>query len=106
MAADLSLHRPGFALLAVQKDGTVRLLEKHHVKSTAGSVHGCTLEGIYGILAGLVARGDVLVRERAFTRFSRETQALFKVVGIADLAAWRAGRKVFAEVPPKTVKKL
>ena len=28
------------------------------------------------------------MRERAFSRFPQETQALFKVVGIADMAAW------------------
>lgn len=54
----------------------------------------------------MLGRGDVLVRERAFTRFSRDTQALFKVIGIADLAAWQTRQSAFCEVAPKTVKKV
>ena len=32
------------------------------------------------------------MRERAFSRFPQETQALFKVVGIADMAAWTCAK--------------
>ena len=48
----------------------------------------------------------VFVREKGFSRFPHETQALFKVVGIADLAAWRAYGTEFVEIAPTTVKKL
>lgn len=46
------------------------------------------------------------MREQGFTRFSRETQALFKVVGITDLAAWQADGLIFEEIAPKSVKKI
>lgn len=46
------------------------------------------------------------MRERAFSRFSHETQVLSKVVGIADLVAWQRSKSVFHEIAPTTVKKL
>lgn len=49
---------------------------------------------------------DVYVREKAFSRFARETQALNKVVGIADLVAWQQSMAIFHEIAPTTVKKL
>lgn len=48
----------------------------------------------------------VFVREKGFSRFQHETQTLFKVVGIADLAAWRMRKTQFEEIAPTTVKKL
>lgn len=49
---------------------------------------------------------DVYVREKAFSRFARETQVLNKVVGIADLVAWQQSMAIFNEIAPTTVKKL
>lgn len=46
------------------------------------------------------------MREQGFTRFSAETQALFKVVGVTDLAAWQSDSLVFYEIAPKSVKKI
>lgn len=46
------------------------------------------------------------MRERAFSRFPHETQALSKVVGIADLVAWQQSCTAFYEIAPTTVKKL
>lgn len=68
--------------------------------------HGCILERIYSVLHELAGQTDVFVRERGFTRFNAGSQALFKVVGIADLAVWQAKRGIFDEIPPTTVKKL
>ena len=48
----------------------------------------------------------MFVREKGFSRFPHETQALFKVVGIADLAVWKAYGTEFVEITPTTVKKL
>ena len=48
----------------------------------------------------------VFVREKGFSRFPHETQALFKVVGVADLAAWKKCHTEFVEIAPTTVKKL
>ena len=46
------------------------------------------------------------MRERAFSRFPRETQALFKVVGIADLVVWKMCKATWTEMAPATIKKL
>lgn len=64
------------------------------------------LERIYNVTFELASRADILVRERGFSRFKADTQTLFKVVGISDMAAWRAKGATFAEIPPATVKKL
>ena len=44
--------------------------------------------------------------KRASPDSRTKTQALFKVVGIADLAAWRQSKTQFEEIAPTTVKKL
>ena len=46
------------------------------------------------------------MRERAFYRFPQETQALLKVVGIADMAVWEHAKQAWEEIAPTTVKKL
>lgn len=46
------------------------------------------------------------MRERAFSRFPQETQALFKVVGIADMAVWEHAKQAWEEIAPTTIKKL
>lgn len=48
----------------------------------------------------------MFVREKGFSRFPHETQALFKVVGIADLTAWRHAHNVYHEIAPTTIKRL
>lgn len=48
----------------------------------------------------------MFVREKGFSRFSHETQVLFKVVGVSDLAAWQCGQKEYHELAPATIKKL
>ena len=53
----------------------------------------------------------IIVREQALDkqagpRGSRVIEVLHKVVGISDLYAWGLGGRIFAEVHPKTVKKL
>ena len=49
---------------------------------------------------------NVFVREKGFSRFPHETQALFKVVGVPDLTAWQKCRAVYEEIAPSAVKKL
>ena len=46
------------------------------------------------------------MREKGFSRFPHETQALFKAVGVADLVAWQKCRAVYEEIAPAAVKKL
>jgi len=58
------------------------------------------------MITELSADVAVFVREKGFSRFPHETQVLFKVVGIVDLAAWRQCKTQFEEIAPTTVKKL
>ena len=46
------------------------------------------------------------MREKGFSRFPHETQALFKAAGIADLAAWQKCRAVYEEIAPASIIKL
>ncbi len=68
--------------------------------------HGEILAAIYVLLRELSMDINVFVREKGFSRFPHETQALFKVVGIADLVAWQKCRAVYEEIAPSAVKKL
>ena len=68
--------------------------------------HGQILAEIYAMITELAVDVAVFVREKGFSRFPHETQALFKVVGVADLAAWMTCRTEFVEIAPTTVKKL
>ena len=61
---------------------------------------------IYTQMASLAPNIDVFVREKAFSRFARETQTLNKVVGISDLIAWKQSHAEFHEIAPTTIKKL
>ena len=68
--------------------------------------HGQILAEIYDLITELAVDVAVFVREKGFSRFPHETQALFKVVGVADLAAWTTCQTEFVEIAPTTVKKL
>ena len=68
--------------------------------------HGQILSEIYDLVTELTVDIAVFVREKGFSRYPHETQALFKVVGIADLAAWKTCSTEFVEIAPTTVKKL
>lgn len=46
----------------------------------------------------------LFVRERGFHKNATETEAIFKMVGVSDLYAWRYG-KTFAEITPREIKK-
>lgn len=68
--------------------------------------HGQILSEIHDLITELAVDVAVFVREKGFSRFPHETQAIFKVVGVADLAAWTTCRTEFVEIAPTTVKKL
>lgn len=68
--------------------------------------HGELLSGIHAHLTQLSESADVFVREKGFSRFARETQALYKVIGISDLAAWHAKKESYHEIAPSMIKKL
>ena len=106
LAADLSLRCPGFAVLQYEggKVSIERLCHLDNRRSKAA--YGEILCAIYDLIAELSSGIDVFVRERAFSRFPQETQALFKVVGIADMAVWKHAKQAWEEIAPATVKKL
>ena len=106
LAADLSLRCPGFAVLQYEggKVSIGRLCHLDNRRSKAA--YGEILCAIYDLIAELSSGIDVFVRERAFSRFPQETQALFKVVGIADMAVWKHAKQAWEEIAPATVKKL
>ncbi len=68
--------------------------------------HGEALAHIYDLLMELSVGIDVFVRERAFSRFPNETQALSKVIGIADLTARQSAGAEYEQLAPKAIKKL
>lgn len=77
-----------------------------HLNSrSAKKCHGEILTDIYTLLSELSADVMVFVRERAFSRFPHETQALFKVMGVADLAAWQTHGCEYHELTPAAIKK-
>lgn len=88
-------------------DGHAELLNKCNIqKKSREQRHGLILNTIYTTIQPWIARADVLVRERGFSRYAAETQALFKVVGITDLAAWQIREMTFDEIAPASVKKI
>lgn len=106
LAADLSLCCPGFAVLQYE-DGKVSIERLCHLDNRRSkAAYGEILCAIYDLIAELSSGIDVFVRERAFSRFPHETQALFRVVGISDLAVWKLRKAIWEELAPTSVKKL
>ena len=46
-----------------------------------------------------------VVREKAFSKFHRETQTLHKVVGVTDMLLWQSREITFLELTPTQIKK-
>ena len=67
--------------------------------------HGQILAEVYDQITELTVDIAVFVREKGFSRFPHETQALFKVIGISDMAAWKTCGTEFVQIAPTTVKK-
>ena len=122
VSADLSFRRPGFAKLNCEiQDGkaVVTNLEtgvvdnKLSKKKTAGEI----LNEITDFMSRFFPadREDVpnfFVRERALDKYAASgrqavtLEQIFKVVGLTDAFLWRIYERQFAEIHPKTVKKL
>lgn len=108
---DLSLSGAAFAVLSFSGN-TATILETVFVnnKKNAKKGTGYRLDCIATAMADVLKRHpDVaaVVRERGFSRFNGATQALFRVVGVADLTMHRAGMTVeLGEIPPSTIKLL
>ena len=102
LAMDLSLNCPGFAVLSIS-DRTVTLIAKNTVNNSKDAAKpaerrkstGQKLQEIAMRMHALILKykPDVIVRERAFSRFNGSTQALFRVVGVSDLMAYDAAHQ-------------
>lgn len=70
--------------------------------------HGQKLERICVRLCDIMAKHQptVVAREKGVTRFNKATQAIFRVVGIADYAAWISSSTVCVEIGITEAKKL
>lgn len=111
--ADLSLNRPGFSILHCNPSTkTVTIVRKSVVDHKSvykdrKKPHGQKLaENAKEIKSYMDSDMDlVFVRERGFHKHATETEAIFKMVGVSDLYAWKH-RKVFEEIPPTVIKKV
>ena len=95
---------------------SVSVVEKGNLDNKKNNkIHGEVLSEIGEVLmqyqhkAYVMSRKEsceyVLVRERGFSRFAAETQALHKVIGVADMIAW-SYMTYYQEIAPVSVKKL
>ena len=106
LAADLSQRCPGFAILR-SESGKLTVERLCHLNNRGEKkCHGQILAEIYALITELAVDVAVLVREKGFSRVPHETQALFIVIGVADVAAWHTCLTEFVEIAPTTVKKL
>lgn len=110
LAMDLSLSSPGFAVLALF-EGKPIVLEVSHVKTTASKSHGYRLQQIAIEISRLITQYEPehYVREKGFSRFATTTQALFKVVGVADYVTHQFATQAEVraeEIAPTSVKKM
>lgn len=54
----------------------------------------------------LLVNPAIVVRERSFSKYHRETQTLNKVVGVTDMLLWSAKQTSFVELTPAEIKKI
>ena len=64
------------------------------------------MDRIYRKVCELAPLADVFVREGGYTNRKTQSQTLFKVHGVCDLALWQTRQTFFDEIPPSLVKKL
>ena len=113
--ADLSLKRPAWCVLYVNKEGTSPVIEIKKIlsvdnKTNRTKTHGQLLEEIQQAFSTLISGLE------PDTYFVRETEVLHmkvpserdvsKVVGIMDLMLWKFMHKEWYGIYPTTVKKL
>ncbi len=79
----------------------------NHYQSTLGKARGQILIEIgEAIREHRPKKPCVFVRERGFSKYNNEVQALFEVVGVADYVVWEDCRCSFEELAPRSIKKL
>lgn len=112
LALDLSLSSTGYAVIQWnKKKQKATVLEVGHIdnkqQGRASWNHGKKLINIHLQLTDLFNRHQIdrVVREQGFSRFNKATQALFRVVGIADFVVEREIQQSITEYSVTTVKK-
>ena len=118
LGADLSLNRPGFAIVVVE-NGIVKSVETCSVdnkKKSAGKLRGQILTEIAQLLFSLILRvklGEnwILVRESSINNacFGKRSGTAARtgisgVVGVTDYIAWKE-EKSWEEIYPVSIKK-
>lgn len=112
LACDLSMYCPGFAHLSYNAETrSVSIVKKSIVPNRSGTAkkkgHGWILNEIGSVISNYMSNPaiKVSVRERAFSRYNAETQALNKVVGVSDMISWHMLNMEFQELTAATVKR-
>lgn len=104
LALDISLKSTGWAI--VSYDGSsIRLIAYGEITTNAKQTHGQRLAVIRKGLAEVEGRYEIttIVKEAGFSRFPKETQALFKAHGVTEELFNLYGVKEYA---PATIKKV
>lgn len=109
LCCDLSLNRPGFAVVAYDnetKKATVletSYINNHQIKPVPEKLMDVVreIERYVNKYEGLIP-----VREKGFVRYQNETIALAKVAGVADIAVWNSLHREFFEMAPVMIKKV
>jgi len=85
LALDPSLKSSGWALVKVS-GGVIKLLDCGEIKTNVKQSHGERLRVIRDSIQKVIKYQRItdVVKEKGFSRFPRETQALFKVHGVAE----------------------
>lgn len=112
VGCDLSMYCPAFALFHYSaKAQKISLKAKDICSNRSASnkkkMHGNILSDIACAFGDFIKGRDVkvVVRERAFSRFSQETITLNKVCGVTEMTLWVVTQRPFEEVTATQVKK-
>lgn len=120
-AADPSMRNSGFALIQLLENGRMKLIATNVCdNSRRKGTHGLLLTAIASGVKAMASRIPpdakvTFVRERVFSRFPNETQALSKVAGVLDYILtkdilgspkreWQIKPDHWEEIAPKSIK--
>ena len=111
VSCDLSLTRPGFALLLYHADTrSVEILNKDIIPNksyTKKKKRGQIIDEIGKMFTEYISPQivKVVIREKSFVRFNAETAALYCVTGALEMILWNRKEQWFQELAPSSVKK-
>ena len=109
LSMDLSLNLPSCVVLEIN-DGVTTVLDTYYVDNKKVSTWTKAeklfrIQNMFEKIHSEYPLIDYAVREKGFSRFPSVTQALFRVVGVADLKSLELFNvRDVAEIPPTRVK--